>query len=195
MDDEHGTADASDVLSEWAFAQAENPPAPIGRSQANLATEFTHVYFNEARKVVGFLMTIGATQHEAADAAQQAFELAWRKWWDIRNPVAWLRTVAIRMYFRQIPKHEILTDTPPDRPILLSPAVEVEITEQTEAMLELLAILPTRQRLVIALKADGLSTAEIADALGMTAEAIRQNLHRARRRLKDHLNTCQGGAR
>lgn len=108
--------------------------------------------------------------------------------------MAWLRTVAIRMYFRQITTHEVLTDTPPDRPVLLSPAVKVEITEKTQAMLELLAVLPIRQRLVIALKADGLSTAEIADALGMTAEATRQNLHRARRRLKDYLNPCQGGA-
>jgi DNA-directed RNA polymerase specialized sigma24 family protein len=130
--------------------------------------EFAAFYRTEAGKLVGFVMNAaGANHHDAADAAQNALMQAWTVWDALTNPRAWVRTVAIRQFYRSVPKREIPTDTPPECPVLETPDVPLELSEQTKAAHRLLDILPTKQRIVFALDREGISNKEIASELKM----------------------------
>ena len=194
MDDDHVAADAPGTTrrQERSAVADRVVAAAIRQLRRN---DFQVLYLSEIRKLVGFVIKLGATVEEASDVAHSAFELAWRDWdLIVTNRTAWLRTVATRLFFKLTPREETLTGNPPDRPVLLSPDIHIEIADQTAKMLELLRKLPLRQALVIAWKADGFSTREIAESLGISPDAVRQNLHRGRQTLKQLLGNDEGGA-
>lgn len=116
--------------------------------------------------------------------AQSAFSQAYPVWNRIRVPRAWLRTVAVRAYWRSaVP--ETPTDGPPELPDPASApgATPVELGEQERLVLRALAGLPVKQRQVLAWTIDGYAPGEIAAVLGEDPAAVRQNLRRARRNL------------
>ncbi|BBJ37379.1 hypothetical protein SSPO_000970 [Streptomyces antimycoticus] len=57
---------------------------------------FADYYRQDFLSLTRFVMRLGATAYEAADAAQSAFVLAYEQWESLRNPRAWVRTVAKR---------------------------------------------------------------------------------------------------
>jgi RNA polymerase sigma-70 factor (ECF subfamily) len=65
----------------------------------------------------------------------------------------------------------------------------IELNEEAEAVLAALSRLPITQRKVAALRYDEFEINEIGEMLGMTDAAVRQNLSRARRRLRDQLES------
>ena len=154
--------------------------APVTGSDA----DFAAVYRAEVAGLVRHVMFHGATTEKAWDAAQSAFSQAYPVWARIRVPRAWLRTVAVRAYWRStVP--ETPTDSPPEQPDPasapgMSPA---ELGEQERLVLRALAGLPVKQRQVMSWTIDGYSPGEIAAALGEQPAAVRQNLRRARRNL------------
>jgi RNA polymerase sigma factor (sigma-70 family) len=148
---------------------------------------FCVFYVVELPKLVGFVMkATKATVDDAADAAHSALAEAWEKWDTLRNPRAWVRTVAIRMYYRSSPRREVPLD---DRRAVNLVAADVEFSPsgQTAAVLALLDLLPPTQRIVLAYSTEGFSDSEIAALLDKSVEAVRQNRHRARTTLKAHL--------
>lgn len=146
------------------------------------------MYRAELAGLVRHVMFHGASTEQAWDAAQSAFSQAYPVWSRIRVPRAWLRTVAVRAYWRSaVP--ETPTDAPPEHP---DPASDrgltpVELGEQERLVLRALAGLPVKQRQVMAWTIDGYAPAEIADALGEDPAAVRQNLRRARKNLASTL--------
>jgi RNA polymerase sigma-70 factor (ECF subfamily) len=69
-----------------------------------------------------------------------------------------------------------------------SPYELTERREIRERFAAALAALPPRQRLVVSMfEVDGLSTGEIAEALGITRETVRWHHHQARQSLRDAL--------
>ena len=76
--------------------------------------DFAACYRSEKLPLVRFLMNHGATQHEAHDIAQETFTQAWQHWSSIRAPRAWLRTVALREFYRGLPRREAPVDPLPD---------------------------------------------------------------------------------
>jgi RNA polymerase sigma-70 factor (ECF subfamily) len=67
-----------------------------------------------------------------------------------------------------------------------------ERSEIRERFATALAALPPRQRLIVSLyEVDGMSSTEIADALGVTQETVRWHLHQARRVLRSALGVLQ----
>jgi hypothetical protein len=91
---------------------------PTTAPQLGRREVFTTLYKDDFIRVVGFVIKVGATVHEALDAAQAAFTQAWKEWDKIDKPSAWVRAVAMRAYFNSIPPHEVTTDIPVDRPVL-----------------------------------------------------------------------------
>lgn len=72
-------------------------------------------------------------------------------------------------------------------------ALEFSDLERLDSIRSLLAILPQRQRAVIAcIDVVGLDTEATAQALGMSQNAVRVNRHRALARLRTHLTTREG---
>jgi RNA polymerase sigma-70 factor (ECF subfamily) len=152
---------------------------------------FEVVYRAERSKLIRYLMSMGAGQHQADDAVQAAFARACDRWDTIRQPRAWLYKVALRESYRvqagqagrEIPAGDALPDAAaePDTSYL------VVLNEEEELVRAALAALPDRQRQVMTLIIAGFSTAEIAAELGCDPAAVRQNQVRARDNLARQL--------
>lgn len=151
------------------------------------AVDFVGGYTQEFPSLVWFLMSLGASGHEAADVAQTAFTEAFPVWPTIRCPRAWLRQVASRIYYRQLNRAETPVESLPDGQGPLSAAVATELRDEARTVLAALASLPPRQREVMAWHIDGFGSAEIAATLHIDPAAVRQNLIKARRNLKRKL--------
>lgn len=145
---------------------------------------FTDCYTRELPGLIWFVMSLGANAEVAADVAQSAFTDAFPLWPTIRHPRAWLRRVAERGYYRR-GFRETLVESPPERP--LATASDVQLRDEAQAVLAALAALPPKQRQVMAWCIDGYSPAEIASEIGADPAAVRQNLAKARKNLKQVL--------
>ena len=148
---------------------------------------FTAFYRGAAPKLVAFLRWQGAPLPDAADCAQEALTLAFREWSTLHQPYAWCRLVASRLYARRVATvHEHPVEDL-DRAAgcpLVAPGTLLDDLEQRHTILALLDQLPPRQRQVMAWTYDGATPTEIAEALQITPEAVRSNLHKARTTLR-----------
>jgi DNA-directed RNA polymerase specialized sigma24 family protein len=106
--------------------------------------EFALFYSSHAAGLVRFVMRLGATPHEAADAVQSAFTEAFPRWPQITAPHSWLRTVASRSYLRQTARRERPTALLPDTPGDTSPSESFALKEEEQFVYRALATLPPR---------------------------------------------------
>lgn len=157
---------------------------------------FADYYRQDFLSLTRFVMRLGATAYEAADAAQSAFVLAYEQWESLRNPRAWLRTVAKRRLhvLRSGTAREQPADQLPDLPGGRCPVAAVELGEEEARVYEALSWLPPRQREVMAWTLDGYRPQEIAQIMGIAPEAARKNLERGRTLLKQALLKPAGGS-
>ena len=137
----------------------------------------------------------------AADATQEAFTQAYRRWEDLITPKAWVMRVAINYrnrWWRRIGSREVLAA---DTEVLdvtvegLAAAAPVAAHFDPE-LVKALADLSSRQRTVVALRyLYDLQTNEIAEVLGIDSATVSVHHSRAmdalRRRLTDR---GEGGA-
>lgn len=169
-------------------ADQETVPQERPHLAADLAAEveFAACYQAEMPVLIRFLIKYGASYHDAAEAAQEAFIELHRQWHTVRKPKSWLRTVAIRMYLAN-PADKPLSPDDRDKPGLLSASGRIEFREEEEAVLAALRSLPPAQRAVLALHYDQFETRDIAEILDMTEAAVCKNLERGRAALKRFL--------
>ncbi|MFI1719053.1 RNA polymerase sigma-70 factor (ECF subfamily) [Streptomyces sp. PanSC19] len=163
-------------------------PAPDRRGHDRTRSRdqdgFEALYTGEMRAVTVFLMNLGASVYEAADAAHEAFlTLLPDKWRELEHPRAWLRTVAYRTYLRQATRLTHPLDSVPDRPGGTCPVDLVLLTEEQTTVLRALGRLSPAEREAMAWKLDGFTHEETARVLGKSPEAVRQAYVRARKRL------------
>ena len=168
---------------------ARAPAAGEKRDRVNPA-EIGTFYEREMPRLVLFVTVgTGLDVHAAADVAQAAFEKALPRWSTLRNPRAWLYRVAQREALARCEavRREVPVDVVPDRPDQLSAALAAELrAEQLEVMTHLRG-LPPKQRQVMTWTLAGFRDAEIADALGLSAAAVKQSRYYARRSLAKRL--------
>ncbi|MGQ0774516.1 MAG: RNA polymerase sigma factor [Pseudonocardiales bacterium] len=156
---------------------------------------FSAFYRQFTPTLVAWLIWQGARLPVAADVAQETMIKAYRNWSTISQPAAWARRVASRELARHIARiEEDPVDDVGERSALLPPLTDVAAWEQQHEVLRVLERLPPRQRQVMAWTLDGYSPAQIADELGITAEAARSSLKKARRTLAAYLR-AEGDAR
>ena len=188
----NSTPDEPDGDGHRSTTAPVTPPqaAPPVVVPAEVAAEFTAFYRETAPRLVAFLRWQGASVPDAADCAQEALTQAFRQWSTLRNPRAWCRLVASRLYARQV---ATLREHPADDldcaagAPLLAPGTSVAELESRHTVLALLKDLSPRQRQVVAWTYDGATPAEIADALQITDAAVRSNLYKARTTLRNLL--------
>ncbi|MFC1436289.1 RNA polymerase sigma factor [Streptacidiphilus sp. N1-3] len=169
--------------------------SPEERSRAELVADLYRQYRSP---LVWYLRSRGAADAEAHDAVQEAFAAALRSA-AINDPAAWhawLRTVSTRCLWRARRAEggggriAVETMAPYDLPDA-APASAASVHDVVEArsreqfVLALLDALPPRQRVVFCLHLEGLSVQEIAAELGSRQPAVRKNLSRARRSLRE----------
>lgn len=147
-------------------------------------TDLTELYAVAYRRLVVQLFAICGDLADAEDAVQEAFVTAVlksRELDEVRNPEAWVRTVALnrlRAGWRHravVRKYQAAVPGPQTDPALLSDHV---------AIIAALTELDPDQRTVVVLHhlAD-LGTAEIAEELGIPEGTVKSRLARGRHRL------------
>lgn len=143
---------------------------------------------------MAFLRWQGAPLPDARDCVHDTMIEAFQQWPTLHQPYAWCRLVAARIYARQLATaREDPTDAvAPACGHALGADHELEVVEQRHAVLRALDRLPSRQRQVMAWTYDGATPTEIADALQITPEAVRSNLHKARKALRAFLDETGG---
>lgn len=168
-------------------AAGQAVPAPRPDSRADLEA-FLNGYY---RYFLMAPMAVGATLDDAYEAVQAAVaDMLEKDTWSrlTRNPKAWVRKAVRHAYYdqqenrrrrREIENLPLPSGSYPDG----SP----NVWEDWQWVAQMLSTLPPAQREVFELVLAELDAKEIADLLGKTPAAIRQNLAHARRRLKANL--------
>jgi RNA polymerase sigma factor (sigma-70 family) len=170
------------VVTVTASSEARQLPAGSGELGDG---EFAEFFRAEHKKLIRFLIAIGAGADEAAEVAQVTFVKAFENWDVIRAPRAWIRRVAVNELTaaRQAARRETPQATLPDAPVPVSAALAAELTEEARQVLAALQALPPRQRQVMAWSIDGFGAVEIAGELGVSPESVRQSYAKARKNL------------
>jgi RNA polymerase sigma factor (sigma-70 family) len=152
---------------------------------------FEDLFRGAYQSLVRDAMFAGGNQYEAEDAVSAALEEVLRRWDSIEDPRAYARRAAIsnliknrqrgqrRLQARMIQRG----DYQPERD--LDPGLTV--WEEQEWVMQLLDSLPPAQREVLACMVDMFTPQEIAQLLGKTEAAVRQNLCAARKSLTSYL--------
>jgi RNA polymerase sigma-70 factor (ECF subfamily) len=152
-------------------------------------TDFDDLFREHYWPMVRSLSVAYGDRETAADAVQEAFTRAYTRWRRISgydNPAAWVRHVALnrlRDHFRHQQRGtKALTR-------LAGRAREVTAgPEPAEDVTPLLAPLPQQQRTAAALYyVEELSVREIAEAMHLSAGAVKYHLHAARAAMRERL--------
>jgi RNA polymerase sigma-70 factor (ECF subfamily) len=169
------------------------PPADTARAGRRSRVEDARVVPNDFDalfdahydRLVRSLTVVAGDREAAADAVQEAFvkaHLRWRKVGAYDDPVGWVRHVAVNKlrdeHRRNGRKRRAL-----DR--LKSRDQVVAHPHEIDEFGRLLAALPQQQRLATAMYyVEGLSVAEIAEALDISDGSVKSHLFDARRKLR-----------
>lgn len=141
------------------------------------------------------LLLLG-NRHEAEDAAQEAVtRLLGQGQGTVKNPGAWLRQVVSRLAYDALRRGKRTVDLPPSDAQLTDaaahgappedPAQVIVDHERARLVRSALDRLSPRDRLVLLLRAEGLSYKEIAQAARCRPTSVGTLLVRAERRFKE----------
>lgn len=160
---------------------------------------FDDLVRDHAREIQLFLYKLCGNHHDAEELAQDVFIKAYRKLDTLREPAAtrrWLYTIAVnhfndwvkprrRSALRAVGDIEDydLSGSRNDQPAKQAAAIEFSAW-----LNESILALPDRQRTVLLLfSAKGFDYADIADSLGISADAVKMSLFHAREKLKSRV--------
>lgn len=154
----------------------------------DVRAEVLDLWQNDYDGIVAFVMVNGATKEAAEDAAQDAFIDAWRStntpgaWENIYNPSGWIRTIAVRRYWRAYKKTSREVPTELTEPLTRDRASDLsELTVLFQLVRTILSRLDADTRLVMALHIEEFTSAEIARLLGRDSQKIRDLTKKGRR--------------
>ena len=188
------------LLAQWtrlfALSQEQDPAAesllPTVRAHASSAhpDDFEAFFLQHEHAIFGYLLRLTGDEQSAHDLSQEAFLRAWQHYDKIRgydHPAAWLFRVASNLAISHLRRRsspvgsaKLLGDD--DSPARSDPAmrfIEVDLVEQT--LLEL----PPKQRAALVLReVYGFSCEEIGVTLGMSRDAVKMSLWRAREQFR-----------
>ena len=160
--------------------------AAIDRKEA--VTSFDGFYAKDRALLGRYLLVAGCPRDAVEDVAQEAYGRALKHWPQIgeRNPEAWVRVVATRIWFdeyrRSVKQHAV-----GDRLRLVGSTASESHAEASTMKVDVgraLERLPAHQRAVVVLfYLTDASVGEIAATLGWTRAKVKVDLFRGRRRL------------
>jgi RNA polymerase sigma factor (sigma-70 family) len=145
--------------------------------------EFEAHYRRDLKPLMGFVISLGASFHEAEDVAQVAMKAALLDWPNIDHPRAFVRQVARRVFLRSRGKAKREREVA----VLALPIENATTgmpTVTTREVLNAIRSLPPAQREVMAWTIDGYEPSEIAALTGKSSATVRSHLRHARATLK-----------
>jgi len=158
-----------------------------------LQAAFERLFADYQIPILNYLYRLLGSGELAEDLTQEAFTRAWnarRTFHAVQNPRAWLYRIATNLARDHIRRQRLMTWLPffqnEDRePALITEAPERDPLE-TERMRRAVLKLPEEYRLPLVLyTCQELSVAEVAAALEISTDAVKQRLVRARQKLKE----------
>ncbi len=168
-----------------------------------LPVEFERFIREHERPVLNYLWRVTGEEQTSYDLTQEVFLRAWQRFKAIRTyeqPRAWLFRVASNLAFTYLKRRKLSVavaqagagDHSADHPEASDPA---ERLAERDAVRGALLELPARRRAALVLReVYGLSAAEIGAALGLSAPAVRMELHRAREQFRARYQAVEGSA-
>ena len=153
--------------------------------------EFDAFFRAEFPPLVAFLCKAGFEVETARDVAAEAMLHALEAWPVAGDPRAWIRGVAGRL-------SDAAGEARADWSLAGDPRDDEELAalvEKHAGLIDLLASLPGRQRMVLAWSLDGFTPAQIAEALRITPSTVRSTLRHVRERLRRQQGARPGGHR
>ena len=156
---------------------------------ASRSARFETVVRAYANDVFRYLFWLCRDRHLAEDLSQETFARAWAAWEDLHDEKAlkaWLFTIARNEHARTYERKRL--DIDPDAELdevvarsAADPSLGIDLRRA-------FGMLPEAYREPLLLQVlGGLSSAEIAAAMGSTEDAVNMRLSRARRTLRDML--------
>ena len=167
--------------------------AAIERCRAGDTDAFRHLVERYQSEALGHAVAILGNREDAADAAQEAFVLAFRaldRFQTERKFYPWLYTILRNCCFKLANRRRKNAGEPLDELCLLA-APEAGRKEQQTRQLEMALLrLTAEDRELITLKhLDGLSYEELAERLEIPPGTVMSRLYHARKRLRHELET------
>jgi RNA polymerase sigma-70 factor, ECF subfamily len=145
--------------------------------------DFAGFFDRQYEPVVRSLTLVFGDRARAEDAAQTAFERAYRKWRSVsvlERPGTWVYVVALRDARRLLAHGEVAEEPAPASLVGID-----ELAVTSVWIRESLARLPLRQRAAAVLRyLGGLTVAEVAEAMGCAEGTVKATLHAALDRLR-----------
>ena len=160
---------------------------------------FEELYRHTRSDLLAYLLRRSASTEEAADILAETYLLAWRKLHtlsDDQHARLWLFRVARNLCLQGVRRRRV-ADALVDRLAHeLRASLEETADERADDRLWVaLRNLPQLDREIVTLAAwEGLTPREIAAVVGISANAVRIRLHRARARLKKQLDEAETGS-
>ncbi|WP_171064361.1 RNA polymerase sigma factor [Actinomadura soli] len=177
------------------MGQSETDRAAVPAQRAPAPAGFAQFYRDHYRSLIALAMALGATWEEAEDAVGKTMLEVLRRWVEIRFPLAYASR-AVKSNFikqRQHQREEVprAIKGGHERPEAQPDALMCE-WEDNQWVEQIVGTLPPAQRDVARLiLINGMSTAEAADELEKSQDAVRQNLRLAKARLRKLLKDQQ----
>jgi RNA polymerase sigma-70 factor (ECF subfamily) len=159
---------------------------------AGEVSAFEQLVRRHAAMAIGAAFRITRDQGLAEDAAQEAFWKAFRAlpaYREQQSFTRWLRTITVRCALDMVRRRrpEVTIDEKEEEKLMRDNCFEKR-QENYSRLQHALSQLPALDReIVLALKADGRSVAEVAKDLSMTKTGIRVRVHRALKKLRKTL--------
>jgi RNA polymerase sigma factor (sigma-70 family) len=174
------------VDADSSVAPAVGDRRPYGNaSRPAGAEEFMRTYY---RDLIANTMYFGADIEQAKEAVARALVDVVRDWKRIRDPLSWARTAAINHYLKEKTRgleriRNRLVERGAGNP-QGDDRSQLTIWEDEQWVMQKLGLLSPKQAEVMSLVLEGFAPTQIAELLGRNPDAVRQNLRKARKRLK-----------
>jgi RNA polymerase sigma-70 factor (ECF subfamily) len=175
----------------------------VERLRAGDDLAFARLYEQHWDAIYRFLARLTGDGELASDVAQEVFVQLYRKPPDSAAPLrAWLARVALNRGYnalrsdrRRRAREDSLAGDPTGPASVADPASTeaANRAEERDTVRRVLLQLPQRQRECLALRAEGLSYAEIAGVLGLAPGSVGTLLARAERAFKETYLAQRGG--
>jgi RNA polymerase sigma-70 factor (ECF subfamily) len=162
-----------------------------GKAEARDTASFDELLLRHQRKVLMTALHLLGNMEDAKDAAQEVFYRL-HKYADRRNEARelapWLYRVTVNVcHDLRRKRPEMQLDDDYDAPAADAGLDEqMDLSAQREMMRQALKGLPEKERTAIVLRdIEGLSTVEVAEALGSTETTVRSQISTGRAKLRD----------
>jgi RNA polymerase sigma-70 factor, ECF subfamily len=152
--------------------------------------DFDEFYSRGYRRcsALGYVLTGSAA--DADDLVQEAFSIAYRRWFEIAaydDPLAWVRKVMVNNAMsrgRRLRREVLAMARFGNRPLVVPPAID----ERDRELWQMVSKLPKQQAAAIALHyVDDLSVESISKVLGCSEGSVKTHLSRGRHGLASQL--------